>query len=100
MITVLGGVAMAVSVGESKQLAQDDATRLHKLKKISLVLDLDHTLVHARARQFAFQRKDVRSLILPVVMNTMAVQQQQTRNQQQHPNQNALYNMNTQSNQQ
>jgi RNA polymerase II subunit A-like phosphatase len=89
---------MAVSVQESKRLAQDDATRVHKLKKLSLVLDLDHTLVHAtndiRARQLALQRTDVRSLILPVVvMNDVPPPYPTNQNQNQNNQNQVLYNM-------
>lgn len=69
-ITVSGGVTLTVSETEGLRLAQEDAERLRKLKKLSLVLDLDHTLVHAtndiRARQH-LGRDDVRSLLLPMM---------------------------------
>ena len=72
-ITVAGGVTMTVSEREGMRLAREDTQRLQKLKKLSLVLDLDHTLVHAtsdtRARQYAQSETDVRSLVLPLVLD-------------------------------
>ena len=69
-VTVSGGVTMTVSVEESRRMAQQDTDRLLHHAKLSLVLDLDHTLVHAtadpRARQF-FQKEDVRTLRLPTM---------------------------------
>ena len=67
-VTVSGGVTMTVSAEESQRMAQQDTDRLLHHAKLSLVLDLDHTLVHAtadpRARQF-LQKEDVRTLRLP-----------------------------------
>jgi len=55
-VTVSGGVTMRISQQESEKIALADTERLFGLKKLSLVLDLDHTLVHAtsdaRARQY------------------------------------------------
>lgn len=69
-VTVSGGLTFTVSEQEGKQMAQQNAQRLRKHRKLSLILDLDHTLVHAtadvRARQHLDSREDVRSLILPV----------------------------------
>ena len=48
-VTVTGGVTMTVSKRESESMAMLDADRLFKQKRLSLVLDLDHTLVHATA---------------------------------------------------
>eukprot|EP00977_Amphora_coffeiformis_P001687 scaffold326_cov165-Amphora_coffeaeformis.AAC.4 len=68
-VTVQGGVTMTISASEGQRMAQQNAERLQKLKKLSLVLDLDHTLLHATnsigARQYQ-HREDVRTLILPV----------------------------------
>lgn len=68
-VTVSGGVTMSISASEGQRMAQQDAVRLRKQSKLSLVLDLDHTLIHAtndiRARQ-QLGRPDVRTLILPV----------------------------------
>jgi len=67
-VTVSGGLTFTVSEEESQAIAQQDARRLKQLKKLSLVLDLDHTLVHAtadaRAGKHLDERDDVRSLIL------------------------------------
>ena len=59
---------MSVSATEAQSLSVQTSKRLTEKKKLHLVLDLDHTLVHAtadpRAQQFLY-RDDVRSLILP-----------------------------------
>mmetsp|Transcript_4629 Transcript_4629/g.11768 ORF Transcript_4629/g.11768 Transcript_4629/m.11768 type:complete len:875 (-) Transcript_4629:50-2674(-) len=56
LVTVSGGATLVVSEQESLAMANDETERLQKLKKLSLVLDLDHTLIHAtpdsRAGQF------------------------------------------------
>ena len=69
-VTVSGGITMTVSERESQEMAQRDTIRLFNLKKLSLVLDLDHTLVHAtsdaRARQY-LDHDDVRTIRLPVL---------------------------------
>jgi RNA polymerase II subunit A C-terminal domain phosphatase len=66
----ISGLTVTVSQAESKRLAEQDAVRLRRQKKLSLVLDLDHTLVHAtadqRAGKFVTERDDVRHLVLPV----------------------------------
>lgn len=68
-VTVSGGVTMTVSEREGRQIAQQDSERLLKQRKLSLVLDLDHTLVHAtsdhRARQYV-NHDEVRTLRLPL----------------------------------
>jgi RNA polymerase II subunit A-like phosphatase len=73
----VGGFTITVSEEEGRRMAQEDAERLRGQRKLSLVLDLDHTLVHAtsdiRAQQHFYQRDDVRSLILPM----MSAEQQQ-----------------------
>lgn len=67
----VSGHTVTVSRAEGQRMAQQDAERLQKRKKLSLVLDLDHTLVHAtndtRAQQFCKSRDDVRTLILPML---------------------------------
>lgn len=72
LVTVSGGITVSISERESKQLAKLDTERLLGMKKLSLVLDLDHTLLHAtadpRAQQFHESNDDVRTLRLPVVM--------------------------------
>lgn len=64
-VTVSGGITMTVTEEESRLIAQQGADRLSQQAKLSLVLDLDHTLVHAtadlRASQFR-KRDDVRIL--------------------------------------
>lgn len=68
-VTVSGGITVSVSETEGMRMAQQDAERLRKQRKLSLVLDLDHTLVHAtsdaRAREH-LGKDDVRSLLLPM----------------------------------
>lgn len=65
----VAGLTVSISHEESQRMAEQDAQRLHSLKKLSLVLDLDHTLVHAtndpRAGQH-LHRDDVRSILLPM----------------------------------
>ena len=60
---------MAVSQEEARSLSQQNTQRLLTERKLSVVLDLDHTLVHAtadpRAAVLAQERRDVRSLLLP-----------------------------------
>lgn len=50
----VGGLNVTVSHAESVRMAHHEAQRLHKLRKLSLVLDLDHTLVHATADPRAY----------------------------------------------
>ena len=73
-ITVSGGLTFKVSEQEGQQMARQSAQKLRKQRKLSLILDLDHTLVHAtadmRARQHLDTREDVRSLVLPIVEET------------------------------
>jgi TFIIF-interacting CTD phosphatase-like protein len=86
-VTVSGGITMTVSHRESRQMAQQDSERLLQHGKLCLVLDLDHTLVHAtsdpRASQY-HDKPDVRTLRLPM-MEGMPGQLQQQQQQQQHP---------------
>lgn len=69
-VTVSGGVTMTVSADEGQKLAKQHTDRLLQQAKLSLVLDLDHTLVHAtadpRAQQF-HDKDDVRTLRLPLM---------------------------------
>lgn len=61
---------MTVSQRESRQMALLDSERLFRQRRLSLVLDLDHTLVHAtpdvRARRY-LQSHGVRSIRLPML---------------------------------
>jgi TFIIF-interacting CTD phosphatase-like protein len=88
-VTVSGGITMTVSHRESRQMAQQDSERLLQQGKLCLVLDLDHTLVHAtsdpRASQY-HNKPDVRTLRLPMMEGMPGqLQQQQQQQQQQHP---------------
>eukprot|EP00536_Pseudo-nitzschia_multiseries_P007727 jgi/Psemu1/287326/fgenesh1_pg.184_\ len=75
-VTVSGGVTMIVSQRESENMALLDSKRLFGQKRLSLVLDLDHTLVHAtsdvRARKYLSSDRgvahygDVRTISLPM----------------------------------
>lgn len=64
----VAGHTIAISEAEGQRIAEQDAERLRRQRKLSLILDLDHTLVHAtsdtNARQY-LDRADVRSLLLP-----------------------------------
>jgi RNA polymerase II subunit A-like phosphatase len=72
-VTVSGGVTMSVSETEAQLMSVQNSKRLLDHKKLCLVLDLDHTLVHAtgdpRARTHYLNRQDVRTVILPVMMD-------------------------------
>ena len=64
----VSGLTVTVSASEGKRIAEQDAERLRKIRKLSLVLDLDHTLVHATHDLRAMQhvhRNDVREIGLP-----------------------------------
>ena len=76
-VTVSGGVTMTVSQRESESMALLDSDRLFKQKRLSLVLDLDHTLLHAtadpKARQYldpshpqAVAAGEIRTISLPM----------------------------------
>jgi RNA polymerase II subunit A-like phosphatase len=67
-VTVSGGITMKISETEALSISQAQTDQLLHHKKLSLVLDLDHTLVHATADPRASQyedREDVRTLLLP-----------------------------------
>jgi hypothetical protein len=83
-LTVSGGLTISISQSEAKSIASDSSARLRSAKKLSLVLDLDHTLLHATAdpRAEAYvarsclllddenrrrRREDVRTLVLPML---------------------------------
>ena len=67
----VAGWTVDISESEGKRMAEQDAERLRGQRKLSLVLDLDHTLVHAtndgRAQTYLQDRDDVRSLVLPMM---------------------------------
>jgi len=46
-MTVSGGVTITVSKSEAKNISDASSKKLHSEKKLCLVLDLDHTLLHA-----------------------------------------------------
>eukprot|EP00978_Attheya_sp_CCMP212_P023001 scaffold69588_cov48-Attheya_sp.AAC.3 len=72
-VTVSGGVTMKVSSEEAMSFARQTTARLRNARKLSLVLDLDHTLLHAIAasqdpntNRIWMEQEDVRTLSLPV----------------------------------
>lgn len=71
-LMTVSGMTVTVSGCESKRMALEDTKRLEGIKKLSLVLDLDHTLLHAtadpRADVQCRHRTDVRRLVLPFMM--------------------------------
>lgn len=46
-VTVSGGVTIAISESEAKSISEASSKKLREEKKLCLVLDLDHTLLHA-----------------------------------------------------
>jgi RNA polymerase II subunit A-like phosphatase len=46
-MTVSGGVTLTISEAEAKSISEADAKKLKESKQLCLVLDLDHTLLHA-----------------------------------------------------
>ena len=100
-VTVSGGITMTVSGAEARSMSEQNRVRLLKERKLSLVLDLDHTLVHATADPrtkndpYIQSQPDVRSLLLPIVVvassstttkdnNKSTTKQQQQQQQQQN----------------
>ncbi|KAL3935594.1 MAG: hypothetical protein SGBAC_008918 [Bacillariaceae sp.] len=81
LVTVSGGITVSISQQESQQMAKLDTERLSGMKKLCLVLDLDHTLLHAtadpRAQPFSESNDDVRTLRLPIVMEAQPNGQKQ-----------------------
>jgi NLI interacting factor-like phosphatase len=69
-LTVSGGLTFAVSKQEGMRMGKQNTERLRTQRKLSLILDLDATLVHAtsdqRAQKHFDDRDDVRSLLLPM----------------------------------
>ena len=84
-LTVSGGLTLSISEKEGKRMADLDRQRLWKQNRLALVLDLDHTLLHAtndiRAhslwvaqQQRSNQKMEIRTLMLshlvaPAVQN-------------------------------
>lgn len=56
---------------EAERLEADNARRLLKIRKLSLILDLDQTIVHAtwdkqvKESQYKNENKDIRQFTLP-----------------------------------
>lgn len=78
--TLVGGVTISISSEYAKTYSTDTFQSLRTAKKLNLVLDLDHTLLHATADQRASgwigKSEDVHTLLLPL-MEGHPLQQQQ-----------------------
>lgn len=87
-ITVSGGITVHVTKSEANSIGRADQNRLRNLRKLSLVLDLDHTLVHATADKRggieSRARKDVRTIMLPMEVAVRGGNTSQQSNQKQH----------------
>ena len=46
-VTVSGGITITISESEAKRISDESSKKLREEKKLCLVLDLDHTLLHA-----------------------------------------------------
>ena len=72
-VTISGGITMRLSQDEASKITSQNRRKLLSAKKLSLVLDLDHTLVHAtgdpRAAIECELREDVRLILLPPTPN-------------------------------
>jgi len=81
-LTVSGGVTIEISTDYGEMISSHSTKALHKARKLNLVLDLDHTLLHAtndaRAAQYVGNCHDVRTLLLPVPPQAQTLQQQQS----------------------
>jgi hypothetical protein len=67
-VTVSGGITVNISQEEANNITKESRSRLLNNKRLSLVLDLDHTLVHATNDTRAaleFDREDMRLILLP-----------------------------------
>lgn len=68
---IISGGHFRISHSEAESLGKADQNRLKRMKKLSLVLDLDHTLLHATADRRAEieckNRDDVRFILLPII---------------------------------
>lgn len=67
-VTVSGGITVNISQEEATNITKENRKRLLNNNRLSLVLDLDHTLVHATNDTRAaleFDREDVRLILLP-----------------------------------
>lgn len=80
-LTVSGGVTIEISSDYGEMISSHSTKALHKARKLNLVLDLDHTLLHAtndaRAASWLGNCDDVRTLLLPVPPQAQTLQQQQ-----------------------
>lgn len=68
-MTLSGGVTVSISTEYAQTLSTDTSQSLRSAKKLNLVLDLDHTLLHATADQRASSLlekcQDVHTILLP-----------------------------------
>jgi len=69
-LTVSGGITIEITKGFGKTLSSQSSKTLIKSRKLNLVLDLDHTLLHATAdsRAVSWKCDDLRTLLLPCRM--------------------------------
>jgi len=71
-LTVSGGITVSISSDYATTIATETISALRKARKLQLVLDLDHTLVHAtadpRAEYWKYEkgRTDVHTILLPM----------------------------------
>ncbi|GFH59835.1 hypothetical protein CTEN210_16311 [Chaetoceros tenuissimus] len=83
-----GGVSVSISSEYSKTITNDKSTSLRSSQKLNLVLDLDHTLLHAtadrRAQEYTLTQTDVRTLLLPLMEGHPLAHLQNTQTHQPH----------------
>ena len=79
--TLVGGVTISISSEYARTYSTDTFQSLRTAKKLNLVLDLDHTLLHAtadrRASSWIGKIEDVHTLLLPLMEGHPLQQQQQ-----------------------
>ena len=70
-LTLSGGVTVSISTEYGQTFSTDTSQSLRAAKKLNLVLDLDHTLLHAtadrRAASWLGKCKDLHTLSLPIM---------------------------------
>ena len=70
-LTLSGGVTISISSEYALKFSSDSSQSLRAAKKLNLVLDIDHTLLHAtadrRASSWIGKSEDVHTLLLPMM---------------------------------